>query len=213
MNSLQERTLYDFLFKVVFVGDSGVGKSALTCRYADDLFYESYISTLGIDFRIKTVRRAGKEIKLQIWDTAGQERFRALTRSYYRGCSGVFLVFDTTSFSSFQSIKFWLSDLQKHGPSNAVKVLIGTKSDLVDRREVPRKTAEDFCQLHNIQYIETSAKNGVNVDLAFNEMINLLLSHFSLTASISTKPDSPLTTPVVCVEPKVSETSRLRCLC
>lgn len=209
MNTLKDLPVYDFLFKIVAVGDSGVGKSALTCRYTDNTFDESFISTLGIDFRIKTVVRAGKEIKLQIWDTAGQERFRALTRSYYRGCSGIFLVFDTTSFSSFQHLKFWLDDVQKFAPADTVKIVIGTKSDMLDRREVTRKAAEDFCQIHGLQYVETSAKQAVGVDQAFNDMISQLLGKFNHGNFVSTKPTVCSLPPT----PKTTETTRLNCLC
>ena len=103
---------YDYLFKLLLIGDSGVGKSCLLLRFADDTYTESYISTIGVDFKIRTIELDGKTIKLQIWDTAGQERFRTLTSSYYRGCHGIILVFDVNERSSFDNLKQWLDELE-----------------------------------------------------------------------------------------------------
>ena len=105
---------YDYLFKLLLIGDSGVGKSCLLLRFADDTYTESYISTIGVDFKIRTIQLDGKTIKLQIWDTAGQERFRTITSSYYRGAHGIIVVYDTTEMESFNNVKQWLHEIDRY---------------------------------------------------------------------------------------------------
>jgi len=106
-------TEYDYLFKLLLIGDSGVGKSCLLLRFADDTYTESYISTIGVDFKIRTIQLDGKTIKLQIWDTAGQERFRTITSSYYRGAHGIIVVYDTTEAETFNNVKQWLHEIDR----------------------------------------------------------------------------------------------------
>merc|ERR1712022_66500 len=121
---------YDYLFKLLLIGDSGVGKSCLLLRYADDTYTESYISTLGVDFRMVTIRLDGKTIKLQIWDTAGQERFRTITSNYYRGANGIVVVFDVCDTESFDSVTRWLLEIEKNVGTGVHKLLVGNKCDL-----------------------------------------------------------------------------------
>merc|ERR1712022_81655 len=121
---------YDYLFKLLLIGDSGVGKSCLLLRYADDTYTESYISTLGVDFRMHTIRIEDKTIKLQIWDTAGQERFRTITQNYYRGANGIIVVYDVTDASSFDSVTRWLQEIKRNVGRDVHKMLVGNKSDL-----------------------------------------------------------------------------------
>ena len=162
---------YDHLFKVIIIGDSGVGKSSLMSRFADDLYSESYISTIGVDFKIRTLTIDGKVIKMQIWDTAGQERFRTITSSYYRGSHGVMVVYDITDAESFESVKnMWLSEIAKSAGDDVCKFLVGNKCDLTGRRAVARETAEAFAEELGIHFFETSAKTSTNVDDAFRAM-------------------------------------------
>ena len=162
---------YDHLFKVIIIGDSGVGKSSLMSRFADDLYSESYISTIGVDFKIRTLTIDGKVIKMQIWDTAGQERFRTITSSYYRGSHGVMVVYDITDAESFESVKnMWLSEIAKSAGDDVCKFLVGNKCDLTGRRAVARETAEAFAEERGIHFFETSAKTSTNVDDAFRAM-------------------------------------------
>ena len=118
---------YDYLFKLVLIGDTGVGKSCLLLRFADDAFTESYISTIGVDFRFRTVKIENKTFKLQIWDTAGQERFRTITSAYYRGADGIIMVYDVTDRESFDHIQDWLHEVNRYATEGTCKLLIGNK--------------------------------------------------------------------------------------
>ncbi|GAB4842429.1 WD40 repeat protein [Ancistrocladus abbreviatus] len=161
---------YDYLFKLLLIGDSGVGKSCLLLRFADDSYLESYISTIGVDFKIRTVEQDGKTIKLQIWDTAGQERFRTITSSYYRGAHGIIIVYDITDQESFDNVKQWLSEIDRYASDNVKKLLVGNKSDLTANRAVTYETAKAFADEIGIPFLETSAKDASNVEQAFMTM-------------------------------------------
>nr|AFY09909.1 small GTP-binding protein Rab1b [Babesia sp. BQ1/Lintan] len=162
---------YDHLFKIIIIGDSGAGKSSLLLRFADDTYSESYMSTIGVDFKIKTVKIDNATIKLQIWDTAGQERFRTITSTYYRGAHGIITVYDVTSRVSFESVKkTWLTDIEKYSNANITKILIGNKIDLEDQRAVTTDEAREFATQHNMDYIEASAKTAQNVEKAFESI-------------------------------------------
>jgi len=161
---------YDFLFKLLLIGDSGVGKSCLLLRFADDTYTESYISTIGVDFKIRTVELDGKTIKLQIWDTAGQERFRTITSSYYRGAHGIIVVYDVTDLDSFNNVKLWLHEIDRYASDNVNKLLVGNKSDLSSKRAVTFEQGKEFADSLGIEFVETSAKISTNVEKAFMAM-------------------------------------------
>ncbi|KAF8289288.1 putative small GTP-binding protein Rab11, putative,Rab11 GTPase [Trypanosoma cruzi] len=161
---------YDHLFKLLLIGDSGVGKSCLLLRFADDSYTESYISTIGVDFKIRTLNLDGKVVKLQIWDTAGQERFRTITSSYYRGAHGIIIVYDTTDMESFNNVRTWLSEIDKFASENVNKLLVGNKCDLVLKKAVDTQMAKDFADNLGIPFLETSAKEASNVEEAFTRM-------------------------------------------
>lgn len=161
---------YDYLFKLLLIGDSGVGKSCLLLRFADDTFTESYISTIGVDFKIRTIELDGKTIKLQIWDTAGQERFRTITSSYYRGAHGIIVVYDVTELSSFNNVKTWLNEIDRFATEGVNKLLVGNKCDLVSKKAVDYDTAKQFADSLGLTFLETSAKNAHNVEQAFLTM-------------------------------------------
>eukprot|EP01120_Amphizonella_sp_Union-15-10_P012614 TRINITY_DN5637_c0_g1_i2.p1 TRINITY_DN5637_c0_g1~~TRINITY_DN5637_c0_g1_i2.p1 ORF type:complete len:222 (-),score=43.98 TRINITY_DN5637_c0_g1_i2:98-718(-) len=167
MNSTPE---YDYLFKLLLIGDSGVGKSCLLLRFADDTYTESYISTIGVDFKIRTIELDGKVIKLQIWDTAGQERFRTITSSYYRGAHGIIIVYDVTDQVSFTNVKQWLQEIDRYACEAVNKLLVGNKCDLQTRRAVDFETAKEYAASLAVPFIETSAKNATNVEKAFTAM-------------------------------------------
>jgi len=158
---------YDYLIKLLLIGDSGVGKSCLLLRFSDDSFTPSFITTIGIDFKIRTIELDGKRIKLQIWDTAGQERFRTITTAYYRGAMGILLVYDVTDDKSFANIRNWIRNIEQHASENVNKILIGNKCDLVDKKVVDSSRAKILADECQIRFLETSAKNSINVDEAF----------------------------------------------
>ncbi|VDL95672.1 unnamed protein product [Schistocephalus solidus] len=160
----------DYLFKLLLIGDSGVGKSCLLLRFADDTYTETYISTIGVDFKIRTIELDGKVVKLQIWDTAGQERFRTITSSYYRGAHGIILVYDITDAESFANVKMWLSEVERYASASVSRLLVGNKADLSTKRAVQTSDAQALADSLGIPFLETSAKNATNVEEAFYKM-------------------------------------------
>lgn len=188
---------YDYLFKLIIVGDSGVGKSSLLNRFSDDVYTDSYISTIGVDFKIRTIDTNGKICKLQIWDTAGQERFRTITSSYYRGAHGILLVFDITNPESFTNIQQWLSEVNNYASETVNLILIGTKADLAEKRKVSYSDACDFAKVHNMEYVETSAKTSINIDSAFITLTNNLRKSFIPTRTNGVKVVPTATTKVI----------------
>ena len=157
---------YDYLFKILMIGNPFVGKSSIFTQYVDNSYSDLTFSTMGVDFKIKTLKINNKYIKLQLWDTAGQERFKTLTRSYYRGSHGIIIVFDITNRDSFNNIRNWLYEINKYS-ENVCNILVGNKIDLDDKREITYKEAKDFADIHNLIYIEVSAKNNINIDNIF----------------------------------------------
>lgn len=161
---------YDYLFKLLLIGDSGVGKSCLLLRFADDTYTESYISTIGVDFKIRTIELEGKTVKLQIWDTAGQERFRTITSSYYRGAHGIIVVYDVTDESTFANVKQWLQEIERYACEGVNKLLVGNKADLTSSKAVDYDAAKQLADELGIPFLETSAKDATNVEQAFLTM-------------------------------------------
>jgi len=162
--------------KLVLIGDSGVGKTSLLLRFADDHFTESFVSTLGVDFRDRLVNTGDKFVKLQIWDTAGQDRFKTITNAFYRSAQGVILVFDVTSMETYEHVEEWLSDGARNAPEGVPKMLVGNKADLADERKVEVEMAESMAERLGMPYVETSAKNSTNVDAAFITMAKSALT-------------------------------------
>lgn len=163
-------TEYDYLFKLLLIGDSSVGKSCLLLRFADDSYVDSYISTIGVDFKIRTVEMDGKTVKLQIWDTAGQERFRTITSSYYRGAHGIIIVYDVTEMESFNNVKQWLNEIDRYANESVCKLLVGNKCDLVENKVVDTQMGQALADELGIPFLETSAKDAINVEKAFLTM-------------------------------------------
>ncbi|VDM43845.1 unnamed protein product [Toxocara canis] len=152
---------------LLLIGDSGVGKTCVLFRFSDDSFNSSFISTIGIDFKIRTIEVDGKKIKLQIWDTAGQERFRTITTAYYRGAMGIMLVYDITNEKSFDNIKNWIRNIEEHASSDVDRMIIGNKCDVEERRQVSRERGEQLAIEYGTKFLETSAKGNINVEEAF----------------------------------------------
>jgi Ras-related protein Rab-1A len=170
---------YDYLFKLLIIGNSGVGKSCMLTRFADKTFSASYISTIGVDFKISTFDLDGKRVKLQIWDTAGQERFRTITSSYYRGAHGILLVYDVTCRDSFDHIKDWLNEVDRYAGPNVPKILVGNKIDLLGKREVEFDEGQEFAQRYDMPFLETSAKSSAQIHEAFMQMARCVKASMS----------------------------------
>ncbi|KAG0170873.1 GTP-binding protein [Apophysomyces sp. BC1034] len=161
---------YDYLIKLLLIGDSGVGKSCLLLRFSDDSFTPSFITTIGIDFKIRTIELDGKRIKLQIWDTAGQERFRTITTAYYRGAMGILLVYDVTDERSFGNVRNWFSNIEQHASEGVNKILIGNKCDMGDKRAIATEQGQQLATELGIRFMETSAKANIGVEEAFFDL-------------------------------------------
>ena len=176
----------DYVFKVVLIGDSAVGKSQILARFARNEFSLDSKATIGVEFQTRTLVIQHKSVKAQIWDTAGQERYRAVTSAYYRGAVGAMLVYDITRRQSFDHIPRWLEELRSHADKNIVIILIGNKSDLEDQRAVPTEDAKEFAEKEGLFFLETSALEATNVETAFmtvlTEIFNIV-NKKNLTAS------------------------------
>ena len=186
---------YDYLFKLLLIGNSSVGKSSLLFRFVENVWDDSFVPTIGVDFvsnllsvilifiykqKLKTLEVNGKKVKLQIWDTAGQERFKNITASYYRGGNGVLVVYDITERESFENLNSWLIEIEKNANKNVYKLLIGNKCDLEDKRKVSFQEGKDFAESNGMKFMETSAKTASKVQEAFE-----LLTNEIIKASIS----------------------------
>ncbi|CAH2034200.1 unnamed protein product [Thlaspi arvense] len=162
---------YDYLFKVVLTGDSGVGKSNLLSRFTRNDFSHDSRATIGVEFATRSIQCDDKIVKAQIWDTAGQERYRAITSAYYRGAVGALLVYDVTRHVTFENVERWLKELRDHTDANIVIMLVGNKADLRHLRAISTEEAKAFAERENTFFMETSALEAVNVDNAFTEVL------------------------------------------
>eukprot|EP00899_Mesostigma_viride_P000499 jgi/Mesvir1/1044/Mv17568-RA.1 len=176
---------YDYLFKVVLIGDSGVGKSNLLSRFTRNEFCLESKSTIGVEFATRSIKVEGKTIKAQIWDTAGQERYRAITSAYYRGAVGALLVYDITKAVTYENVERWLKELRDHADSNIVIMLVGNKSDLRHLRAVNTEDARVFAEREGLSFIETSALESTNVEDAFHRSLTEIYRIVSIKALAS----------------------------
>ncbi|KAK6465228.1 ras family-domain-containing protein [Scheffersomyces coipomensis] len=165
---------YDSIMKLLLVGDSGVGKSCLLLRFVEDKFNPTFITTIGIDFKIRTIESKGKKIKLQVWDTAGQERFRTITTAYYRGAMGIVLIYDVTDGRSFENVENWFQTVTQHANEDAQVFLVGNKCDDEVNRQVSKEQGQELASRLNIPFLEASAKSNENVDTIFYELAGII---------------------------------------
>ncbi|XP_007570626.1 RAB11a, member RAS oncogene family, like [Poecilia latipinna] len=205
---------YDYLFKVVLIGDSGVGKSNLLSRFTRNEFNLESKSTIGVEFATRSIQVEGKTIKAQIWDTAGQERYRAITSAYYRGAVGALLVYDIAKHLTYENAERWLKELQDHADSNIVIMLVGNKSDLRHLRAVPTDEAKGFAEKNGLSFLETSALDSSNVELAFQTILTAIyhiVSQRQMTGQ-GNSDFSPASNVVpITVEPTQSSSSKGAC--
>ncbi|KAH9939585.1 ras-domain-containing protein [Amylocystis lapponica] len=201
---MTEGSNFDYLFKVVLIGDSGVGKSNLLSRFTRNEFNLETKSTIGVEFATRSINVDGKTLKAQIWDTAGQERYRAITAAYYRGAVGALLVYDIAKHGTYVNVTRWLKELRDHADSNIVIMLVGNKSDLKHLRAVPTDEAKAFSTENGLTFIETSALDASNVEAAFQ---NILTDIYRIVSSKSLEqsadPIKPPTGDSITVSPSV----------
>jgi len=165
---------FDYMFKLLIIGNSSVGKTSFLFRYADDSFTSAFVSTVGIDFKVKTVFRNDKRVKLQIWDTAGQERYRTITTAYYRGAMGFILMYDITNEESFNAVQDWVTQIKTYSWDNAQVVLVGNKCDMQNERVVAVERGKHLANQLGLEFFETSAKENVNVKQVFERLVDMI---------------------------------------
>ena len=160
----------------MIIGNSGVGKFSLLTRFIDDTFSDRFLSTIGLDFKVKTLDIDSKSCKLQIWDTAGKEKFRNIISSYYRQSQGIMLVYDITDLESFQNLNSWIIEIEKNASKNVYKILVGNKCDMEGERKISAEQGKDFASQYGMKFIETSAKESTNISEAFIEMTKEIIN-------------------------------------
>ncbi|XP_029380109.1 ras-related protein Rab-3A-like isoform X2 [Echeneis naucrates] len=165
---------FDYMFKILIIGNSSVGKTSFLFRYADDSFTPAFVSTVGIDFKVKTIYRNDKRIKLQIWDTAGQERYRTITTAYYRGAMGFILMYDITNEESFNAVQDWSTQIKTYSWDNAQVLLVGNKCDMEDERVVAAERGRQLSEQLGFEYFEASAKDNINVKQTFERLVDII---------------------------------------
>jgi len=165
------------MYKILLIGDSAVGKSSIILRFAEDQFQDTFISTVGVDFKIRDFEIDGETVRLQIWDTAGQERFRTITSSFFRGAHAIVVVYDITKSSSLQNLSKWLEEITRSAPQDVRVVLVGNKCDLENERQVETKEGQEFAKARGLSFYEASAKNATNVREIFHTVAKLVHPH------------------------------------
>ena len=174
--SLTKNKDYDYIFKLVLIGDTCVGKSCILVRFSDDIFDDNYVTTIGVDFRFKTMAIKNKIVKIQIWDTAGQERYRSITTAYYRGAAAIIICCDCTNRESFDNIKNWIEEITKYTDNDSVdKIVFLNKCDLNEERCIKKEEIEQSEKENGIKILEVSAKTGEGIDAGFEYIINKLI--------------------------------------
>lgn len=195
--------------KVIIIGDSGIGKTVLITRFCESTFKQSYVATIGVDFKIKTMTMGNRRYRLQIWDTAGQERFKNITQTYYKGAAGIILTYSVIDRSSFENIDRWMSQIENNAPSDVSKVLLATKADLNYERVVTSEEGQALAKKHNMPYMEVSAKSGVNVKEGFDLLVKEIHKKFeSKNEQIPTLSNKEIT-----IGKKQMENNRKSCSC
>ena len=170
----------EFLYKILLLGDSSVGKTCFLMRYTDNTFQEIHMSTIGLDYKLKNVQLDdGKMVKIQIWDTAGQDRFRSITKNYYKGAHGIILIYDITNQKTFENVKNWINQIKEEVSNKVTIILVGNKIDDEDHRVVSTEQGEKMANDFGLMFFECSAKSGVNIDSTFNELVKKTVENYS----------------------------------
>ena len=168
--------LIEIRLKLLIIGDSNVGKTSILLNYTDNYFPESHLATIGVEYKVKEIKKDKYKIILQIWDTAGQERFRSITKSFFRNTNGIIFVYDITDRKSFQNVKEWIKDSEMND-NGFEKILVGNKIDLAKKRKIEYDELKEFGKKKNIEVIETSAKERIRIDETFQKIVDLMLNN------------------------------------
>ena len=171
-----DEEVYDSKLKLMIIGETKVGKTALITRYTKNTFTGTYLTTIGIDFQVKYVPFEDKRVRLQIWDTAGQERFRNIAKSYFHSSDGFIIVYDIASKDSFEKLNFWIEQIKLNAPENTICILVGNKSDLETERQIKKEQGEKLSEQIGMKFFEVSAKDGTNVEEAFQVLVNEIMN-------------------------------------
>lgn len=203
---------FDYMFKLLIIGNSSVGKTSFLIRYYDNSFTSAFVSTVGIDFKVKTVFRNEKKVKLQIWDTAGQERYRTITTAYYRGSMGFILMYDVTNEESFNAVQDWSTQIRTYSWDNAQVVLVGNKCDLEDQRVVSTERGRQLANQMGLEFFETSAKENLSVKEVFDHLVDIICEKMSETLNADPSTLGPPAQNVQLAEvPDEGESSKCKC--
>ena len=177
---MAEKKQKELLYKILLLGDSSVGKTCFLMRYSDNTFQEIHMSTIGLDYKLKNVQLDdGNIVKIQIWDTAGQDRFRSITKNYYKGAHGIILIYDVTSRKTFENIKNWVSQIKEEVSNKVTIILVGNKIDDEPNRKVTTQEGENMAKECELDFFETSAKSGANIDSTFNELVKKTVEKYN----------------------------------
>ena len=177
---MSEKKQKELLYKILLLGDSSVGKTCFLMRYSDNTFQEIHMSTIGLDYKLKNVQLDdGKIVKIQIWDTAGQDRFRSITKNYYKGAHGIILIYDITSRKTFENVKNWVSQIKEEVSDKVIIILVGNKIDDESNRKVSKEEGKKMAKDCGLDFFETSAKSGLNIDSTFNELVKKTVETYS----------------------------------
>ena len=177
---MSEKKQKELLYKILLLGDSSVGKTCFLMRYSDNTFQEIHMSTIGLDYKLKNVQLDdGKIVKIQIWDTAGQDRFRSITKNYYKGAHGIILIYDVTSRKTYENIKNWVAQIKEEVSEKVTIILVGNKIDDEKNRKVTTEEGQNMAKECGLDFFETSAKSGINIDSTFNELVKKTVEKYS----------------------------------
>ena len=177
----------DIIYKVLLLGDSTVGKTCFLIKYTDKTFQDVHMATIGLDYRLKNMTlKSGKNVKLQIWDTAGQDRFRAITKNYYKGANGIILIYDVTNPQTFDNVKSWISQIREEASPNVLIYIAGNKIDIEGERKIQKEAGQKLADEFGFPFVETSAKNGININETFEDLVEKIDSVYSIIENNNT---------------------------
>ena len=196
---------FDEKIKIMIIGETKTGKTSLISRYCKNEFTGgAYLSTIGIDFQIKNLTINSKKIRLQIWDTAGQERFRNIAKNYFQSSDGFLILYDISNHESFETLDYWVEEIKSNSQELAKMILVGNKCDLINERKIKKEEGENYAKNKKIRFFEVSAKEGTNINTAFDTLVKDILSTYSPSELMKKRGSKMLSIPVLQQQKKSS---------